>query len=328
MSTHRAFAYEAPLPRPGVAPHLLRMDGVEVAGCRVHQRLSVDLFRAVELATGRPVVLRYLAGQKAKTAPRALERACALEHSRLADSRCLRIDGGGLLHLGGLFHIREWLGETLSDVARQSSTRGVRLSPACGQAVVAWIQQLADALDWAHRRGVVHGRLHPGCVRFGADGQLRVTELGCAAVSPRVPMAGWSVAAPEALVAPAAPLDPRLDVYGLGLVLLEQLTGRLPFERDSAELTLAAVLGGDIPRSVWQRVPKPFREVCRRALAADPDRRWSSLAELGQATEAAAIRLGWRDQVRRRAGDSAAVDGPTSRAPDAGQLNRWFRALR
>lgn len=283
------------------------MDGVEIAGCRVVERLSAEVFRAIDLATGEPAVLRYLAGRSTRSQRIALDRACSLEHSALARSRCVQVDGGSLLH------ISDWLGERLDRVGRSRGSRG-------GPIAVRRTLELAEALDWTHRRGVVHGRLRSGCVFMGADERVRIAELGSAAVASRVPVRRWAVAAPEALVASAAPLDPRLDVYGLGVVLFELLSGQSPFERESSELTLAAVLAGDIPRCAWQRLPRPMREVCRRAIAVDPEHRWGSMAELREAVGSAAARLGWTD-----------LEGGATSCPTGGNFTptkRWFQALR
>jgi serine/threonine protein kinase len=84
-------------------------------------------------------------------------------------------------------------------------------------------------------------------------------------------------------------LDPRADVYALGCVLYEILTGRVPFERDSDMAKLFAHVSSDVPSArVWRpELTDRVDEVIRRAMAKHPDERYSSAQELAQAATAA-----------------------------------------
>ena len=137
--------------------------------------------------------------------------------------------------------------------------------------------QICRALSFAHERGVVHRDVKPANVLVDGDPDgalhVRVADFGIArlvgpdATEPTLTRTGVvagtpAYVAPEAL-AGAAP-DPRMDVYSVGVVLYESITGRLPL--------------GD-----FDSLPGELDRVVRRALAPDPDRRYATAAELGAA---------------------------------------------
>ena len=99
---------------------------------------------------------------------------------------------------------------------------------------------IADALEHAHRHGVIHRDVKPGNVLLTADGTVKVTDFGIA----RVSSSGETLAATTAVLGTASYLSPeqaksaivdeRADLYALGCVLYEMVTGRPPFTGDSA----------------------------------------------------------------------------------------------
>jgi serine/threonine-protein kinase len=140
------------------------------------------------------------------------------------------------------------------------------------------------ALDAAHRVGVIHGDLRPNHVVFGADGRLRIVELGLESVvsAAAIDVASTSVervgfASPERAI--GAPLDPRSDVYGLALCLLDAVTGSVPFVGDSAATTLANRVGRLMPVSADLG---PLAAVIERAGRPDLETRYTA-AEFGRA---------------------------------------------
>ena len=141
---------------------------------------------------------------------------------------------------------------------------GNRLTPS--QALLVGLEA-ARALDAAHRRGFVHRDIKPANLLFGDDGRLRIADFGLARA---LSEAGWTdpgdglvgtarYAAPEQ--AKGSRVDGKADLYALGLVLVEAVTGSVPLTGDSALGTLMARV--DVPVPVPE-VMGPLRSVCER----------------------------------------------------------------
>ena len=147
---------------------------------------------------------------------------------------------------------------------------GARLSSA--QAVVVGLEA-ARALDAAHRRDFVHRDIKPANLLFGEDGRLRIADFGLARA---LSEAAWTepgdglvgtarYAAPEQASAPR--IDGKADVYSLGLVLIEAVTGQVPLTADTALGTLVGRV--DVPVPVPQELG-PLRSVLERVGQPDP----------------------------------------------------------
>ena len=187
-------------------------------------------------------------------------------------------------------------GKSLSEVL---STSGP-LSP---ERALDIVRQLAEALQAAHEAGIVHRDLKPGNVLLTEQGVAYVTDFGIARTlkGDGLTRAGAVVGTPDYLspeqVAGDA-VDARSDVYALGLVLYEMLTGQLPFQGESQAEMLAQRLTGR-GRDVSQtgvRVPGNVRAIVRRCLERAPSRRYQSARELQKDVEAAlgGAGPGWR----------------------------------
>jgi hypothetical protein len=145
--------------------------------------------------------------------------------------------------------------------------------------------QVADALSVAHARGLVHRDVKPGNVLVQADGRVKVTDFGIAKAADNdgeeLTKTGMVVGtarylAPEQV--DGRPVDERVDIYSLGLVLYEMLCGRAPFEADTDIATAVARLTSP-PRPISLEcpgIPVGFEHVIDRALARDPADRWPS----------------------------------------------------
>ena len=153
---------------------------------------------------------------------------------------------------------------------------------------------MAEALDAAHRAGLVHRDVKPANVLLAGDGRVKVADFGIAKAAegadltqPGLMVGTAKYLAPEQVE--GKPVDPRTDIYTLGVVLYEMLCGRPPFEGDSeAAIALARLQREPLrPRQVRPSVPKPLEDVVCRAMAREPADRYDSAADLRAALLAA-----------------------------------------
>jgi hypothetical protein len=156
---------------------------------------------------------------------------------------------------------------------------------------------IADALDYAHRSGVVHRDLKPANVMLTRDsvklldfGLARLTEhdeqtLRNPTKSVRLTDAGTIIGtvpymAPEQIE--GREVDARTDIFALGVILYEMISGRRPFFADSRASLMAAVVAAEPPplSSLQPRIPDSLERLVRRCLAKDPDDRWQTARDL------------------------------------------------
>ena len=192
---------------------------------------------------------------------------------------------------------------------------GALLSPAQAAHVGG---QVAGALEYAHGRGYVHRDIKPANLLFDEHGIVRVADFGLARA---LAEASWTepsggvlgtarYASPEQ--ASGAPLDARADLYALALVLVESVTGRLPFASDTALGTLAARTHAPIeaPPDLG-----PLVAVVERAGQVSPDDRYPDAATMRSALEDASRRLPPPGALRLAGLDATIVDPNPTQVP-------------
>jgi serine/threonine protein kinase len=150
--------------------------------------------------------------------------------------------------------------------------------------------QLADALDYAHSRGVIHRDIKPANILVEAEDRVVLTDFGIAKAvgAERLTMTGVRPGTPQYMSpeqAQGKPVDNRTDVYSLGVVLYEMLTGRLPYRSDTpVNLMRVVVRTPPRPPRQWiSSIPAEVERVVLRALAKDPHARYPSAGGLARA---------------------------------------------
>ena len=154
---------------------------------------------------------------------------------------------------------------------------------------------LARALGAVHRVGIVHRDLKPSNVLFDAEGTPKVTDFGLAKrleVEEGDTLSGHVVGtpsymAPEQAAGRGSLIGPPADIYALGAILYETLTGRPPFKGPSTIETLTQVIYSDpVPPSRLQpRVPRDVDTICLKCLAKEPARRYETADALADDLE-------------------------------------------
>lgn len=147
---------------------------------------------------------------------------------------------------------------------------------------------VAGALHHAHERGVIHRDLKPSNILIDADGQPRVSDFGLAkhdAAEGTLTQEGDLIGTPAYMSPELASgrghqVDGRSDVYSLGVVLYQLVTGELPF-RGSPRILLYQVSHNEPqpPRRLNDRIPRDLETICLKAMAKEPERRYATAAE-------------------------------------------------
>jgi DNA-binding beta-propeller fold protein YncE len=223
---------------------------------------------------------------------------------------------------GHLFVSMRWIDGT--DLGRLIAEEG----PFLPFVAAGIVDQVAGALDAAHDVGVVHRDVKPANILIEDGADAPIAYLGDFGLSTKVGSEATRLTASGGLVGTLdyiAPeqiedrtIDRRTDVYALGCVLYEAVTGSVPFVRGSDPARLWAHLH-DPPPSAREKSPGVTGEldaVIRRALAKDPERRWPSAGELGHAALAAAGDGGAATVAD--GGTATVADGGTATVADGG----------
>jgi serine/threonine protein kinase len=181
-------------------------------------------------------------------------------------------------------------GSTLAQVLEQQ--RGPLPLPR----TVSIINQLASALDFAHQRGLVHRDVKPSNAFVGPGDHVTLMDFGIVKAltgGMQMTRTGSAIGTPEYMSpeqAEGRPVDQRSDIYSLGVVLYQVLTGRVPFEAKSpTQILLAHVTQPPTPPTqINPAIPRAVEAVVLRALAKRPEERWTTAGEMAQALARAA----------------------------------------
>jgi serine/threonine protein kinase len=282
------------------------------------------IYRAVEARPERVVALKVVAPEFAANSDfrarflRESQVAASIEHPHVVPVQRVGEEDGTLFIAMRFIQGRD-LGTLIASEGPLDAARAARI-----------VDQVADALDSAHEQGLVHRDVKPANIlietrRRGEHAYL--TDFGLTknfATSGGLTSTGVVVGTTD-YMAPeqweGGRLDARVDVYSLGCVLFQALTGQVPYARDGEAARMYAHLSAP-PPSVCDLVPgtpQRFDEIVARALAKKPDQRYPSAGDLGVAATAAA---GGHPVLRAErtvaSGEAAPIDLDSSPVAPAG----------
>ncbi|HEY7398697.1 MAG TPA: Stk1 family PASTA domain-containing Ser/Thr kinase [Gaiellaceae bacterium] len=239
-----------------------------------------DVYLAEDQELGRRVALKLLDDRHSSDEQfverfrREAQSAAGLNHPSIVSV----FDRG---HAEGTYYIAmEYLdGRTLKELL-------IRNGPTPPAIAIDYARQILGALAFAHRNGIVHRDIKPHNIIVRPDGRLKVTDFGIARSGASQMTEAGSIVGTAQYLSPeqarGAPVDPRSDLYSLGIVLYEMLTGKVPFTGDTpVEIAMKHLSQvPEPPSKLRPDIPHDLDAVVMRALAKDPDQRYGSAEEM------------------------------------------------
>jgi len=234
------------------------------------------VYRARDLTDGATVAVKILTGREAREAVRFEQEAAIL--AGLTHPAIVRYLASGIAETGQRFIAMEWLdGE---DLAMRLDRKPLSVAEA-----VAVARRASEALAHAHGRGIVHRDVKPENLFLPALAieRLKVLDFGIARLTRgarKLTRTGSVIGTPgymaPELVRGERDVTPGADVFSLGCVLFQCLTGRAAFEADDATALLAKILLQEAPRArqIRPALPRALDDVVARMLAKEPGRRF------------------------------------------------------
>jgi serine/threonine protein kinase/tetratricopeptide (TPR) repeat protein len=272
------------------------MVGSTVAHYRVVAKLGSggmgEVYRATDTRLGRDVALKLL--------PRAAASDASARDRLIAEAR--HASALNHPHICHIYEVNEADGViylAMELVEGEPLARRIPEGGLLAETVMRYGAQVADAMDHAHQRRILHRDLKSSNVMVTQSGAAKVLDFGLAqrirddelheitqsrlsGLPPGVIAGTLSYLAPEVLS--GQPASERSDIWALGVLLYEMLSGRLPFEGRTGFEVSSAILRQEPP--ALDRVPPALRAVIHRCLAKEPEQRYGSAAEVRAALEA------------------------------------------
>jgi TonB family protein len=246
------------------------------------------VYLCVDPHLARPVAIKVLREPDGLRRGERSRRHARFQQEAQAAGRLSHPDIVQIYDVGESYIVMEFVdGETLAALLNRGGRMPV--TRACGI-----VTRVAEAIDYAHRNGVVHRDLKPANIMLQGDRGVKVMDFGVARIdSSTLTLAGTVVGSvrymsPEQMM--GQPVDGRSDVFSLAVVAYVLLTGRPPYPARSApEVVAQAIHGAHIaPHRLDERYPEALDPVFARALSPKPESRHQHAAELARQLAAAA----------------------------------------
>jgi tetratricopeptide (TPR) repeat protein len=250
------------------------------------------VYRARQLSLNRPVALKMIAAGQLAT-PGAVQRfhTEAEAGARLDHPHIVPIYEIGQYEGQQYFSMKLIEGGTLADLSPKFKGQ----SPKSVEAAARLIGTVARAVHYAHQRGILHRDLKPTNILLDEQGEPHVTDFGLAKLAEDDSSLTMSSAvlgtpvymAPEQAAGGAKQLTTAADIYSLGAILYELLTGRPPFRAETAVETLRQVCETEpvSPQTLNSAVDRDLETICLKCLSKDPQQRYGSAELLAEDLE-------------------------------------------
>jgi eukaryotic-like serine/threonine-protein kinase len=291
-----------------------------------------EVYLGTDRVLGRRVAVKVLEPQFARDASfvarfrREAQSAAALNHPNVVNVFDTGSDDG--TH----FIVMEYVqGKTLSQIIQDA--------PLLPERAVEIAQSVAEALAFAHENGIIHRDVKPGNIMLTPNGDVKVMDFGIARATTSESLTQTATVLGTATYfspeqAQGEPVDARSDVYSLGCVLYEMLTGQPPFTGDSPVAIAYKHVREDpvAPSRLNKDIPPHLDAIVMKAMAKNPANRYQSAAEmaddLGRFSQGAPVSatpvlaLDAPTVVERQTRPTAILPAPTT--PETGRRRQWI----
>jgi non-specific serine/threonine protein kinase len=239
------------------------------------------VYKAEDTRLMRPVALKLLApalirDEEAKERfVREARAASALDHPNICTVHEIDETEGGQMFISMSYYE----GGTLKDTIREK--------PLASSKAIEIAVQVARGLAEAHEKGVIHRDIKPANIMMTAKGQVKIMDFGLAKLSGGegiteigIPMGTVAYMSPEQ--ARGRDIDHRTDIWSLGVVLYEMISGQLPFKGENAHAIIYSILNEEpVPvTSIRPGIGSPLERTINKALTKDPDSRYQAAGDL------------------------------------------------